>query len=95
MLTRDISLAGKKAQGIEIALPHASLVLAIGSNGYVMCGYLNMEAAEKFNDCAAIVKGVKTVDDLLAGRVVMVSAAARARGIEAGMTGAQALERML
>jgi len=92
--TREIMIGNNKAEGIEIGLGNAVLVLAIGKKGYIMCGYLNLEAAEKFGDCAAIVKGVKTVDDLLAAKVFAVTKNAEKSGINAGMSGREALEKL-
>ena len=95
MEIRDIQIDGKVVQGAEIPLQNAALIVAVAEHGYVMCGYLNLEAAEKFGDCAAVVKGVKNLDELLAAKVVAVTAAARKLGIEVGMTGQNALARML
>ena len=95
MRVADISLGRKKAVGFEIALPHANLVLAVGRKGYVMCGYLNLQAAAKFGDAACIVRGVKTVRDLLSRPVAEVSPAARKAGIRPGISGKEALLRLL
>lgn len=89
----DIDLDGKKAQGVVIELPEAPMVLAIGSKGYLVCGYMNLEAGEKFGACCAVVRGVRTVQDILAGKVAAVSSKARALGVAEGMTGAEALQR--
>jgi uncharacterized protein YunC (DUF1805 family) len=89
----ELDVNGKKGIGIEISLPKAPLVLAHGKNGFVMCGYLNIEAADRLNVAAAIVKGVSTVDDLLAGKVSAVSKAAAGKGVSIGMTGREALAR--
>jgi uncharacterized protein YunC (DUF1805 family) len=95
MRTIDVELNGKKGVGIEVPLPKAPLVLVKGKNGFVMCGYLNVEAAEKMGEAAAVVKGVKTVDDLLKASVAAATTAAQSRGIEVGMTGKEALRRLL
>jgi uncharacterized protein YunC (DUF1805 family) len=93
--TREIVIGDKKGEGIEIVLPGAPLVLAKGLHGFVMCGYLDLHTAEKVNAPAAIVRGVKTVDELLAAPVVAVSATATERGVKPGMTGYEALELFL
>lgn len=94
MQTKDIRVNGKTAKGIEIQMPNAKLILAVAPKGYVICGYLNMETAEKLNDCAAVVTGVKTLDELLEKQVVKVSVSAQNAGIEPGMTGLEALAKM-
>ena len=52
MKTVEIKIGEKTAMGIEIPLNNAVLVIAIGKKGFVMCGYLNIEAAEKMGDVA-------------------------------------------
>ncbi len=95
MKTREIEIDGKKAVGFEIDLPGAPLVLAKGEKGFVMCGYLDLHTAEKVNAPAAIVRGVKTIDDLLKAPLVAVSAPAATMGVKPGMTGYEALELFL
>lgn len=84
-----------RAGGLVVELPGAPLVLARAANGFVMCGFLDVRSADKFQCAAAVVRGVKTVDELLAKAVTDVSAAAAARGVTVGMTGRQALEKFL
>lgn len=97
MTTRslDIALGDRTAAGVEVDLPGAPLVLARGARGFVMCGFLDIRSADKFNVAAAVVRGVKNVNDLLNGSVTDVSAAAAALGVTVGMTGRQALEKFL
>jgi uncharacterized protein YunC (DUF1805 family) len=87
----DFDLDGKKVHAIAVELPGAPLVLAWGAHGFVMCGYLAIETAEKLNVAAAVVRGVKTVDDLLAAKIQQVSKAGAARGVTDGMSGRDAL----
>ena len=89
--TREIIINETSVLGVEIQLPNTVLVVAVAKNGFVMCGYLNLDAAECFNDSAVIVKGVKNVDELLAGKVVAVTNVAENLGVSEGMTGFQAL----
>ena len=90
-----ISVNGKTVQGLELELPGGNvLVAAVGGKGYVMCGYLNLQAAAKFGDSAAVVRGVKTVNDLLAATVAEVTPAAEALGVKPGMSGFQALMKL-
>ncbi|MFH0948054.1 MAG: DUF1805 domain-containing protein [Elusimicrobiota bacterium] len=91
MKTVEIKIGEKTVMGIEIPLNNAVLVMAIGKKGFVMCGYLNIDAAEKMGDCACVVKGVKNIDELLAGKVVALTSHAKKLGINLGMTGKEAL----
>lgn len=90
----DFKLDDTMAHGLELALPGAPLVVAYAGAGFVMCGYLNIEAANKLNVAAAMVRGVSTIDDLLAAKVQAVSTAAAGRGVTEGMTGRDALARL-
>ena len=94
MQTRDIILDKKKAVGMEIPLPNANLIMAIGEKGYIMCGYLNLETAEKFEDAAAVVTGVKNIDDLLEAKIIAVTSQAGKRGVKVGMKGKIALAKL-
>ncbi len=76
-------------------LNNANLILAVAPKGFLMCGYLDMEAAEGLKDAACIVSGVKTVDDLLNKPVVKLTTQAQKLGIELGMSGRTALEKMI
>lgn len=91
----EVKLKNGTAEGYEIQFPHAQLVFVLTKKGFVMCGYLNIETADKLGDVAAIVRGVKTVDELLKAKVQEVSAAAKKIGVEFGMTGESALEKMI
>lgn len=91
----DFDLNGKKVHALEVELPGAPLVVAWGKAGFVMCGYLSIESAEKLGVAAAMVRGVKTIDDLLTAKVQQASTAAVGRGVKTGTTGRDALSRLL
>lgn len=95
MKSVDFDVNGKKVNGVEIPLPKAPLVLAFGKDGFVMCGYLNVEAADRMNVAAAMVRGVSTVNDLLAAKIESFTKAAAHKGVSAGMTGREALAKLL
>ncbi|MCX5782028.1 MAG: DUF1805 domain-containing protein [Elusimicrobia bacterium] len=95
MKISSIKIGKKKALGIDIPMPNAKLILALGKKGYLMCGYLNLETAEKLGDCAGVIKGVKNLEDLLKGKVVQLTSKAKKMGIKAGMTGKKALSKLV
>jgi len=90
-MEKDVFVSGKKMLGVEINLPGAPLVLVSGAAGFVMCGYLNIDMADKLGVAAAMVRGVKTLNDLLKAPVQAVSKAAQAKGVNLTMTGEEAL----
>lgn len=82
----------ESATGIKIELQNANLVLIKGEKGFIMCGYLNIDAAEKMGDAACVVTGVKTVEDALNAKIVKATSKAKALGVREGMTGREALK---
>lgn len=91
----SVEIGKKKATGIEVQLPEAPMVLVLGSKGYLMCGYLNLEAAEKFKAVCAVVRGVQNVGEILSKPVVSASLGARRLGVRPGMKGRTALKKFL
>jgi uncharacterized protein YunC (DUF1805 family) len=86
---------GKSFMGLRTDLPDSPpLLLIMGEKGFVMCGFLNVESAEKLGVTAAVVSGVKTFDEVLNGQVKAVTSKAKNLGIEVGMKGADALKLM-
>jgi uncharacterized protein YunC (DUF1805 family) len=85
MKMQTISLKKGKATGYCIDLGKAPLLIILAKKGYVMCGYLNMNAANKIGDIAGRVIGVKTFDDMLNAEVVEVSENAIRTGLKQGM----------
>ena len=77
----------------HIALKSPLLIIK-APKGVMGCGYLNIETFNQTGEAAVIVRGVNTHDDMLKVKVVAISEAARALGIEVGVTGAEALEKM-
>jgi uncharacterized protein YunC (DUF1805 family) len=95
MQIEQIQIGNGTAMGIKVEMKTAPLLVITARRGFVMCGYLNMEATEKLGDIAARVSGVKTFEDVLSAKVNAASSAAAELGIKEGMTGREALERML
>lgn len=92
-----LNINGKSVQGLRITEPggagHPNLLMLLCEKGYIMCGYLNQTAAEKFGDAAAIVGG-STFEEILANPVKAVTPEAEALGVAVGMTGAEAAEKL-
>jgi uncharacterized protein YunC (DUF1805 family) len=81
-----IEVGGKTFHAMKSTLPENAppLLLIKGAKGYVMCGYLNIEAAEKFGSAAAIVSGVKTFEDVLNAPIKASTTKAKQLGLEPG-----------
>ncbi|OQX20552.1 MAG: hypothetical protein BWK75_04715 [Candidatus Altiarchaeales archaeon A3] len=87
----EISKIGNSL-GIKIDVGNANLLLIKADKGFIMCGYLDVETAEKLNDAACIVRGVKNFDDMLNAKIVKTTTKAKELGIKDGMSGKDALE---
>ena len=92
--TGDITIAGRKVLGVKVELPEAPLLLLIAPKGYVMCGYLNVDMAEKLGQVAAIVTGVKSFEDVLNAKIVRTTSKAKELGIRNSILGREALKLM-
>lgn len=88
-----ILIDGKTAFGLRVELPDSPpLLILIGQKGFVGCGFINIEAAEKLDVAAATVTGVKTFTDVLNAEIKAVTSKARLRGIKIGMKGKDAIK---
>lgn len=77
---------GNGVVGLEITLPNSPpLVLLVGRKAFVMCGYLNIELAEKLGAPCVRVTGVKSVEDVLEKEVKEVTTKAKDLGIFPGL----------
>ena len=91
-----VKVDGKACMGLRVDLPDSPpLLLITAEKGFVMCGFLNIEAAERLGVAAAMVSGVKTFEDVLAAEVKAATTKAKNLGVETGMKGAEALKHML
>ncbi len=89
----ELTIRETKAQGTMLVAPggegHPNMIVIECSKGYLMCGYLNMAAAEKFGDAAVLVGGAD-FEAVLANPIKGMTGAARTLGVTDGMTGAEA-----
>lgn len=88
---------GQTVQGVHIHAPggegHPNMLVILCKQGYIMCGYLNMDTAAAVNDAAAVIGG-SCFEEILANPVKAVSAKAAELGVEVGMTGAEAAAKL-
>ncbi len=92
----QVKIGDKTCLGIRVELPDSPpLVLVVAEKGFVMCGFLNIEAAERLDVAAAMVSGVKTFEDVLNAEVKATTTKAKRAGVQPGMRGEEALKCML
>jgi uncharacterized protein YunC (DUF1805 family) len=91
----SLKVDGKACLGVKVELPDSPpMLLIIAEKGFVMCGLLNVEAAEKLGVAAAMVSGVKTFEDVLNAQVKAVTSKAKILGVNVGVKGSEALKQM-
>jgi uncharacterized protein YunC (DUF1805 family) len=90
-----VKVDGKTCLGLKVDLPESPpLLLVVADKGFVMCGFLNMDAAEKLDVAAAMVSQVKTFEDVLNAPVKAATTRAKNSGVDSGMKGSEALKHM-
>jgi len=91
----SVKVYDKTCLGLKVELPDSPpLLLVVAEKGFVMCGFLNIDVAEKLGVAAAVVSGVKSFEDVLDADVKAVTSGAKMLGVEVGMKGAEALKYM-
>ena len=60
------------------------LLLVKGDKGFVMCGYLSIDVAERLGAAAAVVSGVSSLNDVLNAEIRSATTKAKALGLEPG-----------
>jgi len=94
MIIEQIPLENGTAIGLKFDMGNATLLVIKADKGFVMCGYLDTEIAERLGDVAAKVRGVNELKDVLHTEVIYVTGHAKALGVKPGMKGHEALELM-
>jgi uncharacterized protein YunC (DUF1805 family) len=78
---RKIKVGRKILEAIVFKLSAKNLIVIRGRRGYVMCGYLNLDAANKFGDVAVKIVAVASLRDALKTKVFDASRKAKKLGI--------------
>ncbi len=89
---RKIRVGKKYIEALCLNLQSKNLVLIKGRRGYIMCGYLNMKAAQKFQDAAVKITGISSIEEALSASVHSCTAGARKLGIAKGQPVREALK---
>ncbi len=86
-----IKIGEKIFNAYTIPTANVSMLMIGSKKGMLGCGYISVEAADKFGDPLAIVRGVSCYDDMLKAKVAAVSKPAAQLGVKVGMSGQDAL----
>jgi len=99
MFHERFNIKNKQADSYIISLGPVKLVFVYTNIGMLGCGAFDVKSFNRFDYPAAKVvakegKTIETVDDIFLGTVKEVSNAAKKLGIEVGMSGMDALEKL-
>lgn len=87
------------AIAVEVKLPKTTLLTVSTQTGYIMCGALDVELLntrlKERGIIAGRAVGVQTIEQLLDAPLESVTLAAEEAGIHQGMTGRDAIRRLL
>ncbi len=96
---KPITLEGHQVVAISVFLPKTTLLVVTTDKGYIMCGALDVALLnEKLSDrqiIAGRALGVRTIEQLLDAPLESVTKTAEEMGITAGMTGREAILKMV
>lgn len=77
---------GRAFTFLKVEMGKAPFLLIKGEKGYVMCGYMNLEAATKLGDLGVRVSGVSDLNSMMESKVAGCTPAATDAGIREGAT---------
>jgi uncharacterized protein YunC (DUF1805 family) len=97
---RTLEFTGGQAIGSTYQWPGGQYCAIHTSNGLVGCGIYDIRSANEFNLVVAIARGtpakpLREPEDLFNAKILEVSNAAAALGLSPGMTGREAVEKLL
>ena len=97
---RTLKFDGGEAIGSTYQWPGGQYCAIHTSRGLVGCGIYDIRSANEFNLAVAIARGtpakpLREPEDLFGAKILEVSNAAEALGVAPGMTGREAVEKML
>lgn len=100
MITLDpIEINGKLFKAIHVALPKTNLLIVTNDVGYIMCAALDVDLLNRMladrKVIAGRAEGVRSIDDLLNAPLKMITDASKEYGWEIGMTGREALSKLV
>src|SRR5690242_11089290 len=96
---RPLEIEGQPFVGIEVKLPKTTLLMITGDKGYIMCGALDIQLLNHSLKARQIIAGralgVRSLEQLLEAPLESVTYEAENLGILPGMSGRDALLKML
>lgn len=92
LIHKKIKVGEKYIDAFSVKLLSKNWILFRARRGYVMCGYLNLKTAQRFNDAAILITGVSTIGQAMKAVVHSCSLPARKLGVYKGQPIKEALK---
>ena len=97
---RTISMEGGRATGVSVKFDDGQFCFIAADKGILGCGIFNIDVFNEVGYAGALMKGTKEKpyvepEDLIDGKVTIVSHAAGKMGIEEGMSGLDVLKKII
>jgi uncharacterized protein YunC (DUF1805 family) len=89
-----LTIDGQEHQAIHLPTTSSAVLLIQADQGFLGCGYFSLETADKLGEAVAIVRGVKSFEDMLVAEVQGVSARATELGVTIGDSGREAIKKL-
>ena len=96
----SVEAKGKPATGVSVVWEDGQFVFIVSSKGLVACGAIDADVLDKFDFAVTVSEGtveepLVTPDDLLKAKVMKLTKKAEKLGIKIGMSGKEALEKLV
>ena len=100
VVKKEMMIKDKPVTGVEISWDNGQCVLIVADKGLVACGAIDLKVMDEFDFAIAISKGTPekplvTTEDLLDAKISGTTTEAQNLGIIEGMSGREALEKLL
>ena len=100
VVKKEMMIKDKTVTGVEISWDNGQCVLIVAKKGLVACGAIDLKVMDEFDFAVAISKGTPekslvTTEDLLDAKIIGATSEAQNLGIIEGMSGREALEKLL
>ncbi|KXA99067.1 hypothetical protein AKJ40_04045 [candidate division MSBL1 archaeon SCGC-AAA259M10] len=100
IVTETVEVETGYATGLSVQWADGQFVVIVSDNGVLACGAIDVEVMEEFDNVIAVAEGTPEKplvmpEDLLNAKISRTTGKAEAMGIKPGMSGKEALEKML
>lgn len=86
-----IVIENQEFEALHVKTSHSNVLLIKAKNGFLGCGYFDINISNKNSEPVALVRGVKNYEDMQNAEIYSISEKAKELGITIGMNGKEVL----